>query len=90
MALKEFLILTQQDELSEHFRDAEITAASYFTAPTNAISNLSILVQELTRENPLSRMTIQQFQELLNHRNVSTENFYKQLEIVFPAQSLRY
>lgn len=88
MALKEFLILTQHDELSEEFRDHDIPAVDYFASPDQSISNLSLLVQELTRTNPEHRMTFAQLQELLPLRNRPTNDFCTHLERVFPAKNL--
>lgn len=88
MALKEFLILTQQDELSDEFRDHDVPAAAYFASPNKSITNLSLLVQELTRANPEHRMTLAQFQGLLPLRNRPTNDFYAHVELIFPAKNL--
>ncbi|CAM2818293.1 LegK7 family Dot/Icm T4SS effector kinase [Legionella worsleiensis] len=88
MILKEFLLLTQMDELPEDFRDKDISAASYFCSPTNAIINMSLLIQELTRTNPENRMTIDQFKDLFVLKNMSPDNFYAQVEQKFPSEQL--
>ncbi|WP_298623395.1 hypothetical protein [uncultured Legionella sp.] len=90
MILKEFLILTQMDELppAEEFRNSDKSAASYFITPPRQIINLSFLVQELTRTEASKRMTIKQFQSLLAFKNQDPDNFYKQVERVFPSSQL--
>lgn len=90
MVLKEFLLLTQMDELPpvEEFRNADKSAASYFASPPKQIINLSLLVQELTRSDASKRMTIQQFKSLLKFRNQEPDNFYKEVEKVFPSADL--
>jgi hypothetical protein len=88
--LKEFLLLTQMDELppAEEFRNSDRSAASYFVSPPKQIINLSLLVQELTRSDASKRMTVKQFQSLLSFRNQDPDNFYKQVERVFPSSQL--
>lgn len=88
MALKEFLILTQMEKLPEEYREHDAIAASYFKSPTNAIVNYSILIQELTRDDPKKRLTIGQFQNLLFYTNHPSKVFYKELENVLPFQEL--
>ncbi len=88
MALKEFLILTQLDELPNDFSDSTSSAASYFKSPLKQISNLSLLVHELTRSDPKQRMTIKQFHGLLMHQNMSHDNFYNEVEKVLPSSVL--
>ncbi|KTD31661.1 protein kinase domain containing protein [Legionella moravica] len=88
MILKEFLILTQLDELPAEFRDRDKSAASYFDSPSNSIINLSLLVQELTRPEPEKRMTINQFKSLLKFRIMTPDNFYAQVEEAFPSELL--
>ena len=88
MILKEFLLLTQLDELPDDFRDTDRSAASYFDSPSNSIINLSLLVQELTRTEPQKRMTINQFKTLLKFRNMKPDNFYNMVEKEFPSEQL--
>ena len=88
MALKQFLILTQLDDLPDEFREHDVSAASYFSAPGRAILNLSALVQELTREDAEKRMSIKQMQQLLKFRNLPPANFYCEIEKVLPASTL--
>ncbi|KTD57786.1 LegK7 family Dot/Icm T4SS effector kinase [Legionella shakespearei] len=88
IALKEFLVLTQMNELPDDFRNPDRSAASYFTSPPRQIINLSLLVQELTRSEPEKRMTIAQFQELLVYHIREPEAFYRQVERVLPSSTL--
>ncbi|MBL7479405.1 hypothetical protein [Legionella bononiensis] len=88
MILKEFLLLTQLDELPDDFRNTDQSAASYFVSPPNSIINLSLLIQELTRTDPQKRMTIDQFKSLIVYRNMNPENFYNKVEKAFPSEQL--
>lgn len=88
IALKEFLVLTQMSELPDDFRNPDRSAASYFTSPPRQIINLSLLVQELTRNEPEQRMTIAQFQELLIYHIRDPEAFYREVERVLPSSAL--
>ena len=90
MALKEFLILTQLDEIPsiDDFRNPDFNAAYYFQSPPKQIINLSLLIQELTRAEPSKRLSISQFQRLLNYRNLSTELFYAEIEKILPSSTL--
>ncbi|HBD7467537.1 TPA: Dot/Icm T4SS effector kinase LegK7 [Legionella pneumophila] len=88
MALKQFLILTQLDELPDDFRNPDHSAVSHFKTPSRQIINLSLLVQELTRLDPDKRMTIKQFQTLLNFKNLPPDAFYQKVEEVFPSSQL--
>ena len=89
MALKEFLILTQQDEIDqEAFRDHTHPAVDYFKNPERSIVNLSALIQELTREDASKRMSIKQMKQLLTFRNHPTHIFYQEMEKVLPSSSL--
>jgi hypothetical protein len=88
IALKEFLVLSQMNELPDDFRNPDRSAASYFTSPPRQIINLSLLVQELTRDEPEKRMTIAQFQELLVYHTREPESFYRQVERVLPSSTL--
>ena len=89
MALKEFLILTQQDDIEfDEFREPTHSAREYFKNPDRSIINLFALINELTREDASKRMTIQQMQKLLTFRNHPTPIFYQELERVLPAKTL--
>ncbi|WP_158617504.1 hypothetical protein [Legionella sp. km772] len=89
MALKEFLILTQQDDIAhDDFRDHSTTAADYFKNPDRSIVNLSALINELTREDAAKRMSISQMRELLHFRNHPTAVFYQEIEKLLPASAL--
>jgi hypothetical protein len=89
MALKEFITLTQRDEVDpDEFRDQDYSVASYFENPEKAIINLSTLIQELTREDASKRMSIKQMQELFKYRNHPPHSFNKEVERVLPSSSL--
>lgn len=88
MALKEFLMLTQIDELPDDFRNPDRNAAYYFKSPSRQIVNLSLLIQELTRSDASKRLTITQFKNLLNFRNLSSEQFYQAVEKVLPSSTI--
>lgn len=90
IALKEFLVLTQMDELPDDFRNPDRSAASYFTSPPRQIINLSLLVQELTRSEPEKRMTVKQFQQLLPYHIRDPKAFYKEVEKVLPSSELGF
>ena len=91
MALKEFLILTQQEDQPEvvDFRNPDITAASYFTNPPIQIVNLSLLVQELTHSEASKRLHIEQFQYLLTYLNYPKEQFAQEIKNVPPMELLK-
>lgn len=88
VALKQFLILTQTETTQPNLRKAYPNAASYFKSPNNGIHNLSLLAQELTREDATKRLSIKQFHYLLKFYNQSPDNFYQILEKVFPSLNL--
>lgn len=88
MALKEFLILTQEDDLPDNFREINKTAASCFTNPHNAINNLSVLAQELTHPDENKRMTIEQFRSLLLNYLQPSDIFNAKIEEVLPSSAL--
>ena len=88
MALKEFLILTQRDGLPNDFRNPKRQAADYFNSPSSAIINLSLLAQELTRSVASKRLSIKQFQDLLNFCNLPPKLFYKKVEEALPSATI--
>lgn len=90
MALKEFLVWTQCEELPLEFRDINTKASSYFTNPKKQIQNLAILVQELTREDASKRFSIKQLQSLITSKSYlkNTDGFYEQLEKLLPPNQL--
>lgn len=88
IALKEFLILTQIDTTTHHLKEAYPSAASYFNSPQNEIINLSLLVQELTREDAKKRMSIEHFHRLLKFYTLTPDNFYQEVEKEFPSSGL--
>lgn len=92
LALKEFLMLTQCDELPEDddIRDLKREAATYFITPTRQILNLSLLAQELTRPDPAKRMTIEQFSKLMCHKQLSPDQFYQMVEQTMPSSELGF
>ncbi|BCA94771.1 hypothetical protein TUM19329_11320 [Legionella antarctica] len=92
MALKEFLILTQMDEIPDldAFRDHDFNPAHYFTTTPRPIVNLSVLIQELTRPDPDKRMSIQQFKELMKFLNHQPEQFYQKVEEKLPSSTIGF
>ncbi|WP_454783983.1 LegK7 family Dot/Icm T4SS effector kinase [Legionella sp. WA2024007413] len=87
-ALKEFLIVTQLGRLPEKSREEKSNVLAHFHKPYRAITNLTILVDELTRFEEGKRLTIEQFQRLLPYINHETDFFYQQLEQELSAKSL--
>ncbi|VEB38289.1 LegK7 family Dot/Icm T4SS effector kinase [Legionella cherrii] len=87
MALKEFLIATQVDKLPDLRKTRHRTALSYFRKPGHAITNLSTLIEELTRPEVGKRLSINQFQELLFLIN-NPAVFHKKLEIAISSETL--
>ncbi|CAM2940933.1 protein kinase domain containing protein [Legionella steigerwaltii] len=87
MALKEFLILTQLDDIPDNFEDLRCTARSHFQNPCQSIINLSILAEELTHPEEKKRLTIEQFQKLLLYVSHPTA-FNKHLEEVLSSETL--
>lgn len=88
MALKEFLILTQQKELPHDFRDPDSCAASSFKKPSRQIANFSLLIKELTREEPGKRLKISTLQSLLIFILKPTDEFYNEIEKILPSSEL--
>ncbi len=88
MALKEFLLLTQMEDIPDDFQNTDRDAFSYFDTPNPQIINLFLLVQELTRKEASKRLTIAQFQELLFFRNSNPQNFYEKVEEMLPSSNL--
>ncbi|MCW8419012.1 LegK7 family Dot/Icm T4SS effector kinase [Fluoribacter dumoffii] len=87
MALKEFLILTQLDEIPDNFEELTCTARSHFQNPCPSIINLSILVEELTRPEANKRLSIEQFQKLLRYITHPSQ-FNNCLEEMLSAETL--
>ncbi|MCL9682705.1 serine/threonine-protein kinase [Legionella maioricensis] len=91
MALKEFLILTQVDDVEiAELRKHDFNPALYFKTTPNPIVNFSLLIQELTRPDPNKRLSIQQFKNLLKFRNMKPEHFYKKIEEELPSATLGF
>lgn len=88
MALREFLILSQFEKLPDEFLNPSRSPASFFTKPSPAIINLSLLSQELMREDPTKRLSITQFKNLLKYRNEPVELFYSRIEKEIPTATL--
>ncbi|KTD40972.1 LegK7 family Dot/Icm T4SS effector kinase [Legionella parisiensis] len=87
-ALKEFLIVTQLGDITEKSDEKHRSVLAHFEKPNRAITNLSILVDELTRYQEGKRLTIEQFKRLLPFVNHNIDDFYKQLEMELPAKHL--
>ncbi|MCE0724140.1 MULTISPECIES: hypothetical protein [Legionella] len=87
-ALKEFLIVTQLGEMPQESNEKNRTVLAHFEKPNRAITNLSILIDELTRYKEGKRLTIEQFKRLLPSLNHNIDDFYKQLEKELPAKHL--
>ncbi len=88
MALKEFLIVTQLGAIPTDSSDKSYKILTYFQKPNRAITNLSILVDELTRYEEGKRLTIEQFHRLLPFLNHNSAEFNKQLEQELSAKFL--
>lgn len=90
MALKEFMIWTQRDELPDAFRHLNKKTSSYFTHPGHLIVNLSLLIQELTREDATKRLSIEQLKTLIIQKTYlqNPDNFYRKIEEILPSNAL--
>ncbi|KTD06604.1 protein kinase domain containing protein [Legionella gratiana] len=96
-ALKEFMLksnLIPYDEQSEEDFKAKFSkwqSLSKFAnpqPPTNELKNISVLVQELTRQNSKDRLPIKHFQILLKKVTLSPDSFMQELEKLSPASKL--
>lgn len=96
-ALKEFMLksnLIPYDEQSEEDFEEKFSkwqSLSKFANPqpsTNEIRNMSVLVQELTRQNSKDRLPIKHFQTLLKKVTLSPDEFMDELEKLSPASKL--
>ena len=88
MALKQFLFTG-----IERIDDDQFSEWSAFTnnpdEPNNALKNMDALIQELTRDNPKDRLSIQNFQTLLKKAHkLSHAEFMMQLERLSPSEKL--
>lgn len=92
MALKEYLLLAMKDKISDKYseEDVNLFAANWlplsqlFDAPTDRLKNISVLVQELTREESGDRLTVDKFQRLMTQVDLSEEVFLAKVEEEHP------
>jgi len=88
MALKEFLLCTQYDDHPYTFEDTLFDAADFFINPSKEIINLSLVAQEMTREDENKRLSVEQFQDLLKNIELEPEEFEKIIEKILPSAQL--
>ncbi|WP_454781081.1 LegK7 family Dot/Icm T4SS effector kinase [Legionella sp. WA2022007384] len=86
--LKEFLIVTQLGELPTKSGKEHRNVLAHFHKPNRAITNFSILIDELTRFDEGKRLTIEQFNRLLPFLNHKTDFFYQQIELQLSSETL--
>ncbi|KTD04307.1 LegK7 family Dot/Icm T4SS effector kinase [Fluoribacter gormanii] len=87
-ALKEFLIVAQLGKKPKMAGEVQSSVLAHFHKPNRAITNLSILIDELTRFEEGKRLTIEQFKRLLPFLNHNTELFYQHLELELSSETL--
>jgi hypothetical protein len=84
MALKEFMLTTIKGVDQKKFNEWGPFTKD-LEAPNDALKNMDVLIQELTRENPKDRLSIEHAQLLLSQvKTLSQENFMRQLEALSP------
>ena len=79
MALKEFLVLSQQNELPEDFDQPHFNPASCFERPNRTIKNFALLSRELTRHDPKKRFPLDKLHQLLFLFNQNPIHFNERL-----------
>lgn len=92
MALKEYLLLAMADKIADKYseEDVNLFAANWlplsqlFDAPTDRLKNISVLIQELTREESGDRLTTDKFQRLMTQVDLSEEAFLAKVEQEHP------
>ncbi|PWY54950.1 hypothetical protein DGG96_14195 [Legionella qingyii] len=87
-ALKEFLIVAQLGKKPKKTSEEQGSVLAHFHKPNRAITNLSILIDELTRYEEGNRLTIEQFTRLLPFLNHKTDDFYEHLERELSSETL--
>lgn len=91
MALKEFLLSAKPYEGMTEELFMQWAHSSLFSSHFKLkISNLFVLIQELTRANPNDRLSIQNFKFLLTQTQLSPKAFLKQLEEISPREHLSH
>jgi serine/threonine protein kinase len=83
MALKEFMY----NSLGVGVIDLE-PLVSKVKNPSKEILNISLLIQELTRDNPKDRLAIKDFQTLMEKIDLSPKEFQEEVEKALPIDKL--
>jgi serine/threonine protein kinase len=86
MLLKEFLLKTQVDKLPDSYWDQNCQLNKYFSKRSRAITNLDLIIRELTEEDPSKRLSIEQFQFLLKFISQPHKAFCKEVEKILPVE----
>ncbi|ARB93844.1 hypothetical protein [Legionella longbeachae] len=96
-ALKEFMLKSNlipfneesEKDFEQKFVKWQLLSKFVISPPaTNEVTNLSLLVQELTRENSKDRLPIRHFQTLLEKVTSSADTFIQEVEKLSPASKL--
>ncbi|KTD60667.1 protein kinase domain containing protein [Legionella santicrucis] len=96
-ALKEFMLKSNlipynaqsEDDFEKKFVKWQLLSKFVTPQPaTNEVTNLSLLVQELTRENSKDRLSIEHFQRLLGKVTFFPDALIQELEKLSPASRL--
>lgn len=88
MALKEFLLLTQMNELPDDYWSPECDIESYFKKPNYLIKNYTLLVREMTRAEEGKRLSIEHLQKLLPEITKKPYYFSEAVEALLPSSEL--
>ena len=84
MALKEFLILSLFDDIKEEYWNPNASIASFIKNPSAQVSNIALIIREMTHEEEGKRLSIEKFQQLIPYIIQSTPNFYIKLQEIHP------
>lgn len=84
MALKEFLLLSLLDDMKEEYWNPNASIASFLKNPSAQVSNIALIIREMTHEEEGKRLSIEKFQQLIPYIIQSTPNFYIKLQEIHP------
>ncbi|EHL30300.1 hypothetical protein [Legionella drancourtii] len=84
MALKEFMLLSLFDEKKEEYWHPHANISSFTKKPSAQVTNIALIIREMTHEEEGKRLSIEKFQQLIPYIIQSPPNFYTKLQELHP------
>ncbi len=85
MALKEFMLLSLFDDKKEEYWHPHANIASFTKNPSAQVTNIALIIREMTHEEEGKRLSIEKFQQLIPYIVQSPSNFYTKLQELHPV-----